>query len=229
VGGCALSQKWIGWIVFCALFLPVAAYAFSFSEAEDSERGQEEARAAHIQWLTSVPCRSKLKDQKIGIMIGEQASGRMRADQSNYGLFFDAINNRLRALGLKTYTPEQIKKQIAQAEIEAYLGGDPDAAITAARRLAANFLLKGVIVAHTGVNPVIGVKEVAVTMTFTLSDASGRILSTVTTSSESYSGSDVVGTALKLVNEKADEVVAKLYHDYCCQPEPTRASPKKRK
>ncbi len=224
-----MSQKMIGWVVFCALILPVAAYAFSFSEAEESDRGQQEARAAHIQWLTSVPCRAKLKDQKIGIMIGEQTSGRMHANQSNYGLFFDAINNRLRSLGLKTYTSDQIKKQIAQAEIEAYLAGDPDAAITAARRLAANFLLKGIIAAHTGVNPVIGVKEVAVSMTFTLSDASGRIISTVTTSSESYSGSDVIGTALKLVNEKADEVVAKLYHDYCRQPDPPVNSKKQRK
>lgn len=215
--------------MLCALLLPFSVYAFSFSEAEEVDRGQQEAHAAHIQWLTSVPCRAKLKDQKIGIMIGEQTSGRMRADQASYGLFFDAINNRLRSLGLKTYTPDQIKKQIAQAEIEAYLGGDPDAAITAARRLAANFLLKGVIVAHTGVNPVIGVKEVAVTMTFTLSDASGRIISTVTTSSESYSGSDVIGTALKLVNEKADEVVAKLYHDYCRQPESPASHKKKGK
>lgn len=224
-----MSQRWIGWVILCALILPCYVCAFSFSESEEADHAEKEARTAHIQWLTSVPCRAKLKDQKIGIMIGEQTSGRIHSDQSNYGLFFDAINNRLRALGLKTYTPDQIKKQIAQAEIEAYLGGDPDAAITAARRLAANFLLKGIIVAHTGVNPVIGVKEVSVTMTFTLSDSSGRIISTVTTSSESYSGSDVIGTALKLVNEKADEVVAKLYHDYCRQPEPPISHKKKGK
>ncbi|MCZ7653744.1 MAG: hypothetical protein M5R42_04840 [Rhodocyclaceae bacterium] len=32
---------------------------------------------------------------------------------------------------------------------------------------------------------------------------------------ESYSGTDTLGMALTLVNEQADEVVAKLYNDYC--------------
>jgi hypothetical protein len=31
----------------------------------------------------------------------------------------------------------------------------------------------------------------------------------------SYAGADVAGMALTLVNEEADEVVARLYSDYC--------------
>ena len=37
------------------------------------------------------------------------------------------------ALGLRTYTPEEIRSQIAQAEIDAYFRNDPDAALSASR------------------------------------------------------------------------------------------------
>ena len=64
------------------------------------------------------------------VVIGEvQSNGVIAAQQQNYGRHFQAINSRLRALGLKTYTPEEIRRQIAQAEIDAYFRNDPDAAL----------------------------------------------------------------------------------------------------
>lgn len=59
------------------------------------------------------------------------------------------------------------------------------------------------------------VNEVHVTMTFTLVTSSGKSVASVTEESESYSGSDTTGTALALVREKADLVVAQLYSEYC--------------
>jgi hypothetical protein len=54
-----------------------------------------------------------------------------------------------------------------------------------------------------------------VNLDFTLTDASGRPVSTATASNASYAGSDTAGMALTLIEERADEVVAKLYSDYC--------------
>jgi hypothetical protein len=59
------------------------------------------------------------------------------------------------------------------------------------------------------------VNQVAVNMGFTLTSSNGRLVSDKEASSASYAGSDVQQMALTLVNEKADEVVAALYADYC--------------
>ncbi len=59
------------------------------------------------------------------------------------------------------------------------------------------------------------VNQVSVGMGFTLTGANGRIISDTQASSGSYSGADVAQMALTLVNEQADEVVARLYGDYC--------------
>ena len=59
------------------------------------------------------------------------------------------------------------------------------------------------------------VNQVSVNMGFTLTGSNGRVISNVDANSSSYSGADVQRMALTLVNEKADEVVAELYSDYC--------------
>ena len=52
-------------------------------------------------------------------------------------------------------------------------------------------------------------------LAFTLTDAHGKVLSQTTAENASYAGVDTSGMALTLINEKADEVVAQLYSDYC--------------
>ena len=64
-------------------------------------------------------------------------------------------------------------------------------------------------------NAIINVNQVSVNLDFTLSDASGRPVSTAAADGRSYAGSDVSGMALTLIEERADEVVARLYSDYC--------------
>jgi hypothetical protein len=59
------------------------------------------------------------------------------------------------------------------------------------------------------------VNQVTVTMGFTLSEASGKVISNAEARAASYAGSDVPGMALTLVNEEADEIVARLYADHC--------------
>ena len=73
-------------------------------------QAEEAARQDRIAEQLSTPCRADLKDKKIMVVIGEQQSnGYIAAQQQNYGPHFQAINARLRALGLRTYTPEEIR------------------------------------------------------------------------------------------------------------------------
>jgi len=60
-------------------------------------------------------------------------------------------------------------------------------------------------------------------MNFTLYGSNGRIVSDTEANSASYAGADVSRMALTLVNEKADEVVATLYSDYCRNAAPNTA------
>ncbi|MGF1615143.1 MAG: hypothetical protein ACFCVA_14875 [Gammaproteobacteria bacterium] len=192
-----------------------AAWAFSFSEEQAKAEGKARAESEQVQQLVSVPCQETVKNKKIMLLIAERTGDGWVTTQSRYGPHFDAINRRLRALGLRTHTQEEIRAQIAQAEIEAYFHNDPDAALVASRRFGASFILRGTITTHTGVNPVLGIPEVAVHMGFTLSSAAGRTLSDVSARGESFSGADTLGAALTLVAEQADRIVAQLYNDYC--------------
>ena len=204
------------------------AQGFKFSQEDGAAKAKEQARQQAIAERLSTPCRDQLKDRKIMLIIGEQqAGGGILAQQENYGPHFQAINQRLRALGLKTYTPGEIKKQIAQAEIDAYFKGNPDAALSASRRLGASFVLRGLITSQASVNLVIRVNEVTVNLGFSLADAGGRMISDATAQGGSFAGSDIRSAAARLITEQADEVVAKLYSDYCTKA--GLAEPKRKK
>ena len=189
---------------------------FRFSQPDDTAAGDSAARNERIAHDLSVPCRAELLNRKIMVVIGErQSNGFIEAHQQNYGPHYQAINTRLQALGLRTYTPDEIRRQIAQAEIDAYFRNDPDAALTASRRLGASFVLRGLISSQATPNPVMAVNQVAVNMAFTLTGSNGRVIADTEASESSYAGADVRRMAQTLVDEKADEVVAKLYGDYC--------------
>jgi hypothetical protein len=203
-------------LVLSATAAIAAAQGFKFSQPDEEEQAREQAKAGRIAANLSTPCRQSIKDKKIMVVIGERESnGYIAAQQQNYGPMFQAINMRLRELGLRTYTPEEIRRQIAQAEIEAYFRNDPDAAMAASKKLGASFVLRGLISAQSGMNPIIAVNQVSVGMDFALYGANGRVVSDAHANSSSYSGADVQRMALTLVNENADEVVSQLYADYC--------------
>ena len=191
---------------------------FKFNQPDEADRQEQldkQAKDDRIRAQLSTPCKAAIKDRKIMVLIGErQSNGYIAAQQQNYGAHFDAINSRLRMLGLRTYTPEEIRRQIAQAEIDAYLKNDQEAMLSAAKRLGASFVLRGLISAQAVRNPMMNVNQVDVNMQFTLS-GNGQIISQTDAHSASYAGADVGRMALTLVNEQADEVVATLYEDYC--------------
>src|SRR5215472_9602630 len=201
-----------------------ATQGFKFGQEEEADRAEQQAREARIAEQLSTPCRASLKDKKIMVVIGvRQSNGYIAAQQQNYGPHFQAINSRLRALGLRTYTPEEIRRQIAQAEIDAYFRNDPDAMLNASKRLGASFILRGIITSEAAPNPIMAVNQVSVTMTFTLYGTSGRLISNREATSSSYAGANVERMALTLVKENADEVVPALYADYCTNAAPAAA------
>jgi hypothetical protein len=191
------------------------AQGFKFSNEDNAEKEAEAKRAAQVQSMLATPCRDKIKNQKIMVLIGEQREGQVSANQTKYSTHINAVNQRLQALGLKTFTEAQIKAQVAQAEIDAYFKNDPDAAISASKRLAAQYILRGVIASSSFRNAIINVNQVSINMNFTLTGSNGKMISQTSAKNESYAGTDVGGMALTLINESAEEVVAKLYSDYC--------------
>jgi hypothetical protein len=191
------------------------AQGFKFSNEDNAEKAQEAEQQAKVQALLASPCKAKIKNQKIMVLIGESRDGYLQTAQSRYTGHFDALNARLQRLGLKTTTQAQITAQVAQAEIDAYFKNDPDAALGASKRLAAQYILRGLITSQTGYNTIVRVNQVSIRMAFTLTDAHGKILSQTSAENASYAGVDTSGMALTLINEKADEVVAQLYSDYC--------------
>ncbi|HKA44402.1 MAG TPA: hypothetical protein VKF40_20630 [Burkholderiales bacterium] len=207
------------WLAAGAVLLAatVQAQGFKFSNDDDARKAEEAERdrQARVGSLLATPCRDKIKNQKIMVLIGEHRNGFILAKQAAYDGHFDAINQRLRSLGLRTYTQEEIRRQVAQAEIDAYFKNNPDAAISASKRLAAQYILRGLIDTQMTRNPIVNVNQVSVRMDFTLTGANGQMISQASAKNESYAGQDVLGMALTLINERADEVVAQLYSDYC--------------
>jgi hypothetical protein len=191
------------------------AQGFKFSNEDNADKAREAEQQAKVQALLASPCRAKIKNQKIMVLIGESRDGYLQAAQASYSGHFDALNARLQGLGLKTYTQAQITAQIAQAEIDAYFKNNPDAALSASKRLSAQYILRGLITSQAGYNTFVRVNQVSIRMAFTLTDANGRILSQASADNASYAGSDTSAMALTLINEKADEVVAQLYSAYC--------------
>jgi hypothetical protein len=195
-----------------------AAQGFKFSNEDPAVQAGKDAKAqrqAQVQAQLSTPCRDKIKNQKIMVVIGEERNGKVMANQSSYNPHISAINDRLAALDLKTFTQAQIRAQIAQAEIDAFFKNDRAAAAGAAKRLAAQYILRGLISTSARKSAIVNVNQVNIAMNFTLTGADGRMISTAGAKNESYAGVDVSGMALTLVDESAQEVVAQLYSDYC--------------
>ena len=198
--------------------MAVQAQGFKFPSEEETRKAadaERQASQAKVDAMLATPCRDKIKNQKIMVLIGENKNGAVLAGQGAFSPQVDAINTRLQAVGLKTATQAQIRAQVAQAEIDAYFKNDPDAAISASKRLAAQYILKGLITTQAGRNLAVNVNQVNISMHFTLTGANGKMISQTEAANASYAGSDTQGMALTLIRERADEVVARLYSDYC--------------
>lgn len=193
-----------------------AAWAQDFHFPPPPDPTQSTAPAADSAATTlDNTCRRRLRSRRILFLVGEQQGDQWLTAQDRFQPLLQVIEKRLRNFGFMLYTPQQIKAGVAQAEIDAYFKNDPDAALAASKKLGANFVLRGTISSQAGVNPVVQVNEVAVSIDMALTGLDGRTLSEVAVHTDSYSGSDTLHTALALVNEQADRLVWQLASEYC--------------
>ena len=200
--------------MFALAIVAVPAHAFKFSDEEAAGKAEE---AAKIPGSAGIPtaCRERLKKERVLVLVAERGNNGINADQGRYGLHFQGIDRRLRQQGMRTFSQAEIKKQIAQAEIDAHFRNDPDAALAASRKLGASLSLRGVISSRQAINPVLRINEVNLNIGFALVRGDGRVISETSAAAESYSGSDTLGMALTLLEEQADGVVGQLLSDYC--------------
>jgi hypothetical protein len=211
-----LLISFLAWL-FAAFGVHASSFSLSKAEALESAQDQEqqEVQVTKVSALLLTPCRNKIKNQKIVVLIGESHNSKVQTTQDTFSPHSDAINRRLQSLGLKTYTQAQIRQQVAQAEIDAVFKNDPDAALSASKRLAAQYVLKGLITIQANRNLPVNVNQVSIHMDFALSAANGKLIAQTSAENISYTGQDTAGMALTLINERADELVATLYNDYC--------------
>ena len=215
---------------------PALCWSFSFSQEEEQDAVAAMPQLEH-QSLNRLRCPNSLKSAKIATMIGEVhrsgGGGRNQfygsflgpdapewnssstTNKSVYGNLVDELNRGLQQLGLKTYTTAEINAQIARAEQEAVLNNDPDAAIAAADRLSASFMLKGVISTRSQLNRVVNVDEVYVTINLTLVDRQGRQIATAQINETTFSDADVLNTIHNLVAKQSQAITYTLFKDYC--------------
>lgn len=209
-------KTWFAVVAMTVVFTG-QAFGFSFSEEAGKDAAAKQQRQANVAALLSEPCRKSLKGQTIALMIAEKQQGLVNVNASNQGALFEALYSRLRSVGLNTIPQQAITARIARAEAEAVLNNDPDAALAASKKLGAAFILRGVISSRSGANKMVRANEVAVDILLTLSDSSGRTISSVRATGQSWAGSDVTGAALSVLDDQADELVARLYSDFCAR------------
>jgi hypothetical protein len=209
--------------------------AFSFSTYESNEANADQA-AAEVS-LTKLHCPSSLKSKKIAIMIGEnhrdERPGHYRAytalitvgdpdwdrrfgtRKSVYGPLVEQFNQGFHQLGLKTFSAAEINDQIAREEQEAFLNDDLDAAMTASERLQADYILKGIISTLAQTNKSVKVDELFITISLSLVDTKGNQVSTAQVSETTFSDADIMNTVHKMVNKRANAIIAKLFAGIC--------------
>ena len=200
-------------LALAGLVLP--AHAFSFADEEAKDKAAAAPKGGGGGPAINAACKERLQKEKVLVLVAERGGNSMNADQGRYGMHFQAIDRRLQKQGMRTLSQEEIKKQVAQAEIDAHFRNDPDAALQAAQKHGASLTLRGVISSRRAINPILKINEVYINMGFTLVGPDGRYISEAGASSDSYSGGDTVGMAATLINEQADGVVRRLLTGYC--------------
>lgn len=80
---------------------------------------------------------------------------------------------------------------------------------------AADFVMKGVIEVSGGVNRMTNINEVDFQADFTLALPSGKRLSSAAVNGSSFAGSNVKGAVRNIWEEKSEEMVGRLFGDFC--------------
>ena len=208
-------------VALLTLFPAHPASTFSFSEYEEQEQSSEAGIA-----LTDLHCPESLTNSRVATMIGELHRGKRYiyhgywggsyiTEQSMYGRLIDKLNTGFERLGLATYSEKEINIQIAKEEQEAFLNNDLEAAMSAAERLKADYMLKGVISTQAQINTVVKVDEVFVTIDLALYNDDGIQLSTARAREAAFSDADITATIQDIVSRQANRITYELFAEQC--------------
>lgn len=228
-----LVFRWVFCTLIAAGLFTGSCFSFSFSEYENQEAQSEEASKKTD--LSQVSCSKALKRKKLAVMIGQRhrdkksnkgfgryyiygadfSEEKFGTTKAVYGTLAETLNSGFRQLGPRTYTPAQINAQIARAEQEAFLNNNIDAAMSAANRLGADFMVKGQISTLAQVNKILNIDEIFVTITLSLTDRRGKFISSARISDTAFSDADVAGGIQKMVAEQSGEIIYQLFQGYC--------------
>ncbi|WP_126443828.1 caspase family protein [Sulfuricystis multivorans] len=85
----------------------------------------------------------------------------------------------------------------------------------AANKAGADFVVRGKITAASGINRLVGINEVDLTADFTLLLKNGNAVASTSAYGSSFSGANRQQTVRALWDEKSEEVVGRLFGDYC--------------
>lgn len=85
----------------------------------------------------------------------------------------------------------------------------------AAGKEAADWIVKGVIETERGINRMLGIDEITLEADFRLMSPQGSTIAATAVSGASYSGSNTRQTIRAVWDEKSEEVVGRLFADYC--------------
>lgn len=212
---------WFLTLLLVSLF-SFSCHGFSFSDYEAQEQaqqyGSQQQGRSEIDELLQQPCVKKLRNQTAAFVLMQEHHGVYSMSNSvQDSAIYACINGLLQRLGLNAMTPQQIRERIADAEQQAFLANDMDAAASAASRLGARFLIKAQVITSTRKNPVVGIDEISVTLIFALSDANGKTLARTQVAETVFSDVNVHATLLKLVEQQGEAAVAGLYQEFCRQ------------
>ena len=186
-------------------------WAVDLSEGADEAPSIQRSRAERPG---DPVCEAKLAKSKIAIVFEESLNGRRVGGQSRFAGAFPIVAQALAEVGLRVIPQADITAAIARAETEAYLNNDADAAIKAAGRLGARYVLHAVIQEGAARNALIRVNQVSTSMSFALQDR-GRVVATAHADGASFAGQDVSAAARDLVADHAGDVVTDLYGAFC--------------
>ena len=94
-----MNLRHIGLTVFASILIAGLSHAqtFKFSNDEKAVAESENQNKARVQALLNTPCKAKLKNQKIMVLIGQNHNGVINATQSGFSPHFDAITENSRA------------------------------------------------------------------------------------------------------------------------------------
>ena len=141
------------------------AQGFKFSNEDTADKAREMETWPVCRRCWPARARPRSRTRKILVLIGEQQRSSpdrtSRSSPGYMGRFLRRPQRACRHWAWKTFTQEQIKAQIAQAEIDAYFKNGPDGALAASKKHAANFYaLRGLISTQTVYNTLARVNQV---------------------------------------------------------------------